>query len=142
MTEVIKVDETTKKKMIAFYKSDFREKTPPYAVFQADQGDTVVTLYESGKAVFQGAHAKEDAKMWQSFTTEVSKKTIIKDELVENFNEFDIIGSDEVGTGDYFGPIVVTAALVKKDQISLINDFKIQDSKKMTDDNILNIFEK
>ena len=29
------------------------------------------------------------------------------------------IGSDEVGTGDYFGPIVVTATYVEKENIDI-----------------------
>ena len=31
------------------------------------------------------------------------------------------IGSDEVGTGDYFGPIVVTATFVSKDNIEFLS---------------------
>ena len=38
--------------MIEYY-SDKREKIPPYAIFQAEEEDTVITLYESGKAMFQ-----------------------------------------------------------------------------------------
>jgi len=49
------------------------------------------------------------------------------------------IGSDEVGTGDYFGPIVVTAAFVDKTKIDFINDLGVKDSKKLTDDKILKI---
>ena len=34
-----------------------RDKTPQYAKWQAKDGDTVITLYESGKVVFQGKDA-------------------------------------------------------------------------------------
>ena len=51
--------------MIEYFQDKKRPKTPPYAVFQADEADTVVTLYESGKAVFQGISADIDAAMWK-----------------------------------------------------------------------------
>ena len=52
------------------------------------------------------------------------------------------IGSDEVGTGDYFGPIVVTAAYVNKENISWLEELGVKDSKKLTDDKIMEIVPK
>ena len=66
ITKVIRVDNETKKLMADFYKDMKRDKTPPYAIFQADTGDTIVTLYESGKAMFQGVSADIEAGMWES----------------------------------------------------------------------------
>ena len=54
ITKTLVVGEKTKEMMVDYFLEFKREKTPPYAIFQADDGDTVVTLYESGKAVFQG----------------------------------------------------------------------------------------
>ena len=65
MTITLKVSENTKAKMIEYFEDKKRMKTPPYAVFQADEADTVITLYESGKAVFQGVSADIDAAMWK-----------------------------------------------------------------------------
>ena len=53
--------------------------------------------------------------------------------------DFSTIGSDEVGTGDYFGPIVVTAAFVKKSDIEFLKNLGCTDSKKLTDEKILKI---
>ena len=64
MTIVFKVSDKLKEKMIQYYENLRREKTPPYAVFQAMDADTIVTLYESGKVMFQGISADIDAKMW------------------------------------------------------------------------------
>ena len=64
MTITVKVSEETKKEMEEFFEDYKREKTPPYAVFQADDADCVVTLYESGKAVFQGRDADLAADFW------------------------------------------------------------------------------
>ena len=41
-----------------------RPTTPAYARFQAKDGDTVITLYESGKVVFQGRDADLAADFW------------------------------------------------------------------------------
>ena len=41
-----------------------RDKTPQYAKWQAKDGDTVITLYESGKVVFQGRDANLASDFW------------------------------------------------------------------------------
>ena len=64
MNVVIRVDEDTKKEMIEYYKDKMRDKKIPYVVFQAQEEDTVITLYESGKCMFQGTSADVDAAMW------------------------------------------------------------------------------
>ena len=56
-TITLKVSDKTKEQMVLYFEDLKREKTPPYALFQAKDGDTVVTLYESGKVVFQGHDA-------------------------------------------------------------------------------------
>ena len=63
-TITLKVGEETKKQMIEFFAELKKEKTPPYALFQAKDGDTTVTLYESGKAVFQGKDADLSSDFW------------------------------------------------------------------------------
>ena len=65
LTFSYKVSEKTQKEMIEYFKDKKREKTPPYAIFQANEADTVITLYESGKVVFQGISADIDANMWK-----------------------------------------------------------------------------
>ena len=137
MNIVIKVDEETKKKMIDYYKDKLREKTPPYAIFQAKEEDTIITLYESGKAMFQGTSADVDANMWGAVIKNDDDKET--KEKKDKYYNVDAIGSDEVGTGDYFGPIVVTASLVKKEDIKSLEELGVADSKKLTDEKILEI---
>lgn len=152
-TITLKVSDNTREKMIEYFQNKKRDVTPPYAVFQAKEADTMVTLYESGKAVFQGISADIDANMWMEMEKhlnpnkklEVKKvnnnpknkneKHIINDKLYHS----DSIGSDEVGTGDYFGPIVVTATYVTKKDIPLLEQLGVRDSKKITDEHILKV---
>ena len=64
ITKVLNVSEKTKNMMIEYFNDYKREKTPPYAIFQADDGGTVVTLYNSGKCVFQGFDADLSSLFW------------------------------------------------------------------------------
>lgn len=134
MNIVIKVDEETKNKMIEYYKDKKRDKTPPYAIFQAEEEDTIITLYNSGKAMFQGTSAFVDANMWKAL-----KENDEKDSDDTDFLNTTSVGSDEVGTGDYFGPIVVTSSYVKKEDLQFLKDLGCTDSKKITDEKIKKI---
>lgn len=149
-TITLKISDNTKEKMIEYFEDKKRLKTPPYAVFQADEADTVVTLYESGKAVFQGISADIDANMWGEMekhlnpNKKIEKKVASmdgKDKPKKNIKVYNStsIGSDETGTGDYFGPMVVTATYVRKEDIPFLESLGIRDSKKMTDEYILKI---
>lgn len=146
-TITLKVGDVTKEKMIDFFQDLKREKTPPYAIFQAKDGDTVVTLYESGKVVFQGKDADLASEFWieteriQQGHAEVTDSSQKKKEEEKKILPLRIasIGSDEVGTGDYFGPIVVTASYVAKENIDFLLELGVKDSKKMTDTQILKI---
>lgn len=156
MTITLKVSENTKEKMIEYFEDKKRPKTPDYAIFQADEADTVVTLYNSGKAVFQGVSADIDANMWKEMerhlnptkkvemtnSNDKKKKEKIIEKVDPKIYYANTIGSDEVGTGDYFGPIVVTASYVEKENIPFLEELGVKDSKKLTDDKILEIVPK
>ena len=149
MTISFKVSDDTKKKLNDFYFESRREITPPYAIFQARDGDTVVTLYESGKIVFQGKDADLASQIWVETEKMINKKLDVnnsdnkkkKDSIHIDSKIFNssTIGSDEVGTGDYFGPIVVTSTFVKKEDISFLKELGVTDSKKLDDTKILKI---
>lgn len=146
MTIVFKVSENIREKMKEFYQDKMR-KTPPYAIFQAQDADTIITLYQSGKVVFQGISADIDANIWVDMEKKLNQRNIDitsdKNDKKKNEDSFyfyvNTIGSDEVGTGDFFGPIVVTAAYVSKADISFLEKLGVKDSKKLTDEKIKKI---
>ncbi|MDD3341162.1 MAG: ribonuclease HIII [Bacilli bacterium] len=156
MTISFKISDNTKQEMIKYFRNNKRPKTPAYAVFQADEEDTVVTLYESGKVVFQGVSADIDAAIWKHREKFLNPGIVVEEKNSDNKDKKDkkeividpkiyyasTIGSDEVGTGDYFGPIVVTAAYVNKSDIPFLESLGVKDSKKMTDDKILEVVPK
>lgn len=152
MTISFKVGNQTKQKLIEFYQDLRREKTPAYSIFQAVDGDSVVTLYESGKIVFQGRDADLASQFWIETERMNNANLEVKNSDKKENNKKDFIdpkiyystsiGSDEVGKGDFFGPIVVTAAYVKKEDIPFLEKLGIKDSKKMDDSKILEIVPK
>ena len=152
-TITLKVSDNTKEKMIEYFADKKRDVTPPYTVFQAKEADTMVTLYESGKAVFQGISADIDANMWMEMEKHLNPNKKLEVKKVDNnpksqnnrrivdnkLYHCTSIGSDEVGTGDYFGPIVVTATYVTKKDIPFLEQLGVRDSKKITDEHILKV---
>lgn len=148
MTIVFKVSDNIKPLMIEFYKDRFIPNPPPYSIFQVKDFDCVTTLYESGKVMFQGIGADIEASYWTTqeriknnrIIDSTGKETKQKDSKdVKTFINTSSIGSDEVGTGDFFGPIVVTATYVSKENINFLTDLGVRDSKKLTDDKIKKI---
>lgn len=139
MNVVIKVNDEIKNKMIEYYKDKKRDKVIPYVVFQAEDEDTVITMYESGKVMFQGTSADVDAAMWGVALENTEEKKEEKKKVNKMYYEASAVGSDEVGTGDYFGPIVVTACFVDKKDLEKLEKLGVGDSKKIEDEKILKI---
>ena len=83
--------------------------------------DLTISIYKTNKVVFQG----NDAFFYASAYID-SKKTRQA-------------GSDEVGTGDCFGPVVVCSAIVELEDYEYIEQNHITDSKQLTDDYIVKI---
>ncbi len=152
-TIVFKISDNLKDKVIEFYKDRALEKHPPYSIFQVKDYDCVITLYESGKLMFQGIGADIEASYWmeeerilnkRDLQSELKSEQEKKDKKAEELNDdrfknISTIGSDEVGTGDYFGPIIVTASFVDIKKKSLLYELGVRDSKKITDEKIIAI---
>lgn len=154
-TVTVKLSDNTMRKMNEYFEDKKRDVTPPYAVFQAKEADTMVTLYQSGKAVFQGISADIDANIWIETEKSLNPNKKVEYKMVDNnpkskpapevkhtdgkLYKCTSIGSDEVGTGDYFGPIVVTATYVTKEDIPFLESLGVRDSKKITDEHILKV---
>ena len=153
-TIVFKISDNLKDEVMDFYKDRFIDNNPPYSVFQVRDYDCTITLYESGKLMFQGIGADIEASYWteqerilnnRDVNKELKDKEKKKEDKKEkdtdttNYNHFNTIGSDEVGTGDYFGPIVVSATFVDKKSQQLLTELGVRDSKKLTDEKIISI---
>ena len=148
MTIVFMPSENVKEMMINHYSKIAVLTKPQYTIFQAKLFDCVVTMYEKGKVMFQGLGADIEALPWIEQEKRLNnrvidingnekKETTKKEE--KTFYNTSTIGSDEVGTGDYFGPIIVCASYVSKEKISFLSSLGVRDSKKITDEKIKEI---
>lgn len=118
-----------------FYKDALIERKAPGVIFAAKLADTAITAYKSGKVMFQGAGADREAARWGQAGTSTTKVASTKgDKLPDNFAALSVLGSDETGTGDYFGPVTVAAVYVPADKIALVQELGVKDSKQLTDD--------
>jgi ribonuclease HIII len=137
--------ETMKKHYMNCLSSTF----PPGSIFSAKPTSCTVTAYKSGKVLFQGSRAEVEANQWRSEAIASSgskpQRTVSSSVKKHAYSppttigEMSLIGSDEVGTGDYFGPITVAASYVPKEKITLLKELGVKDSKNLKDPQILEI---
>nr|WP_256595507.1 ribonuclease HIII [Listeria grayi] len=125
-----------------YYQSFLLPKLPNGAVFAAKKNGITITAYKSGKVMFQGNLAEKEAAKWGTANTTASKAKPTIAGLPVNFAQKNVVGSDEVGTGDYFGPITVCAAYVSSEMMPQLTALGVRDSKDMRDPEILTVAEK
>jgi ribonuclease HIII len=134
--QVILINNEELKNVMDHYATSKITRNAPGVVFAAKTSDTSITAYKSGKVLFQGAGADREAARWGPLSA--AKKPTVSiskgDKLPANFTELSVIGSDETGTGDFFGPVTVAACYVRADQIELVRELGVKDSKQLTDD--------
>ncbi len=100
------------------------EAKNPYLLFHAKHNDIDILAYKTGKVLLQGDEVTHEL---------VSIKTHL------NKEDYAAIGSDEVGTGDVFGPVVVCSAFVNKSEIPYLEELNVRDSKNMSDQQIIDL---
>lgn len=116
------VNDNELKKLHKLYQHHLIDDDNQYLVFHAKHNETHVLAYATGKVLLQG----------EEITSEL---ILIKKHL--NKVDYAAIGSDEVGTGDVFGPVVVCTAFVSKEDIPYLEQIGVKDSKNISDDDIL-----
>jgi ribonuclease HIII len=143
---VLTVTQPKMGQMKIHYSKNLVEKVPPGSIFVAKPASCTITAYKSGKVLFQGAAAEAEAKKWAKdakpaplAAKKVSSVSKHRFSPPDNVGSMSIIGSDEVGTGDYFGPITVVAVYAKKEQLPLLKELGVQDSKNLKDPQIIKI---
>ncbi len=109
----------------------FEYRMTPYARFSARGEGVIATLYDSGKFVVQGNDPRAFAARYLDRTEEpedlAGLPTVLDRELV---------GSDEAGKGDYFGPLVVAAVRASPEQRKELAKAGVVDSKRLSDERV------
>lgn len=135
---VIQVDAATMTKISAHYAQFKVVRNAPGVVFAGKLPDTAITAYKSGKVLFQGGGAEREASIWNGTGNSASSaKTLTKsagEVLPAKLSQLSVLGSDETGTGDFFGPVTVAACFVPAEKIELVRELGVKDSKQLTDD--------
>lgn len=133
------------------YKKYQKENPMPYVIFFAQFDNTTISVFKSPKKILysltiagkKNANIEKVLKEIGIDEYEFDKTPEHIKEMKEESKEFlfleDQIGSDEVGTGDFFGPITVVASLVHKKDLKRLKELGVMDSKKMTDEKIRRI---
>ena len=111
--------------------SEFQTTPPQYAKWQLKPENCVITCYTSGKTVFQGKDANVYVAAFMQGQDEIPNTATT--------NQYPQAGSDEVGTGDYFGPVCVCASYVTHDDVDFLIKLGVRDSKQMSDADMLKI---
>lgn len=142
---VLQLSVEQQNKVITTYATYKVERNAPGVIFAAKLPDVAVTVYKSGKVMFQGGGAEREAGKFgevEGISREKQTSSSIKtkgDTLPKNFAQMSVLGSDETGTGDYFGPITVAAVYVPSNKIELIQELGVKDSKMLTDAKMIEI---
>ncbi|WP_080874189.1 ribonuclease HIII [Oceanobacillus timonensis] len=139
---VLKISADKIKQMKQHYQA-YLEKTPQAAVFRAKTPNAVITAYHSGKVLFQGSAPEKESSRWKDASAAAEPKKAKHSPSVDTtIFQKSHIGSDESGTGDYFGPITVAAVFADKEQQLQLKQLGVEDSKHLRDDFIHQLAQK
>lgn len=133
-TIVLTLSQPEQERLIQTYQTQQASANNPYltAFFKLDGAS--LSLYQSGKVVFQGPKAALYAADWGYKGQESSQL-----EQGPSKQDLPLIGTDEVGNGSYFGGLAVVASFVRPEDHAFLRSLGVDDSKKMTDQKICQI---
>lgn len=135
-TVTLKFSPEEYKSIKEYYSSSATGEIGEYIDFVSLLEGVTIRGYVSKKArrsiVFSGPKAYEEASKWQEVT--LLEKTPEEKLHIVDFGEQ--IGSDEVGVGDFYLPMIVVAAYMNSHQYQRLKELGVVDSKKMSDKKI------
>lgn len=121
-----KLTTTEINKIISKYKKFEIESKNKYIIFFSKTNDFTISIYTTNKVVWQYKNNIE-----------------LEDDKSEIFDSIINTGSDEVGTGDIFGPIVATSVNITSiSDIEYLKKIGVVDSKKLSDKQIIKMAKK
>lgn len=108
-----------------------------YQQFLAKKAGIVINLYTNGKIVLGGADQAERTRV-EEYLCSLEASQAVK--LVKEYPAIEVsgtrIGTDEVGKGDYFGPLVVGGVIANDAQVEQLQELGVKDSKALSDTTI------
>ncbi|MGT2910209.1 ribonuclease HIII [Streptococcus cameli] len=129
-TVVLKLSKTEMNQLMTRYQAHQLPNPNAYVLGFFKVDGTSITAYTSGKVVFQGDQAEKLAQTW-GYVAEYPVTRISP--------SAEMIGTDEVGNGSYFGGLAVVASYVTPADHAFLKSLGVDDSKKMNDQKIRQI---
>ena len=112
---------------------EFERRTVEHARFSVKGPGFVATLYRSGKLVVQGSEVQLFA---QRYLDGAQPSGAPEARGPIEVGERTLIGSDEAGKGDYFGPLVVVAVRAGPKERAELVKAGVADSKTLSDERV------
>jgi ribonuclease HIII len=106
----------------------FEWRQAPHAVFSVRGGRTIATLYTSGKLVVQGDDPESFLGTFLGRHVEAPPP-----ETSLELPPGPVVGSDEAGKGDFFGPLVVVALRLSPEIVGALEEGGLVESKQISD---------
>ena len=116
---------------------DFRPV--PHALFSVKGEGVVATFYASGKLVVQGENPALFVEHWVEGGSLLEKEKPRAAAVSAPESAGPLIGSDECGKGDYFGPLVVCSVRLEARQTEELRRSEVRDSKTLSDEACLRL---
>jgi len=145
MSFTIKLYSEQISKIISTYTDNLLPYTNNYTTFRAKINSSTVTIFKTGNMLVQGS---DDKKTYIELCKLINVEPIFENDdlLSSNTNANidisslkSIIGTDEVGTGDFFGNIIVVGCFVPSVDINYLNKLGVKDSKELSDEKIIKL---
>lgn len=123
--------------MLEYYDGYIVKGENPHTIARVKLENVSITFYSTNTILFQGKGELGEYNIWaRKFNLPLEEEAV---STYEKYQNITAIGCDEVGTGDYFGPVVVSSCYVRSDQIEELKHLGVKDSKLLMDDVIINL---
>lgn len=111
----------------AMHEGQFEFRDVQHARFSARGEGVTCTVYNSGKCVIQGKGTEQFVQY------HLSGHSCTQDPTPEELDfTTTVVGSDESGKGDYFGPLVAAAVVLDPADLGALEDVRLVDSKRLS----------
>lgn len=121
--------------MLEYYQGYLEDVTSKYTIARARLANCTITIYRTNVVLFQGLNEAIEYNKWAKIFNLPLEQVENKEHI--DYSNLCAIGTDEVGTGDYFGPIVVCATFTTKEAADKLRHLGVKDSKLLTDSQMI-----
>ncbi len=126
-----KFDERVKKFREFLESRGFGFEQRPNQLSLARKEGIVVNLYKNGKIVFEGK-SKGEIEEIKNFAKSIGAEEEGQTKLIKGKR----IGTNEVGKGDYFGPLIIAGVIISDEIEKELESIGVKDSKRLSDTRI------